>query len=158
MKFRLAALVLVLAGPIQTASAQTSEWPEGSANAIGEKWTRDRDVAAATLKRRDRELLSLVTKARPDPRASRQPEAVKALQHAWPTYIKAECELIGSLNMGFSPYQSAKVMQCEANLTDQRARRVAASIRCIKRIPSDRPADALEACLAQLAPMATRPN
>jgi len=49
-------------------------------------------------------------------------------------------------------------VQCEANLTDQRARRVAAVTQCIKRILSDQPTDAFEACLAQLAPMATRPN
>ncbi len=158
MKLHLVALVLGLAGPVQATPAQTSEWPEGSANALGEKWAHDREAAAATLKRRDRELLSLVTRARPAPNESRTPEAVEALQRAWPIYVRAECELIGSLSPDFSPYQSAKAVQCEANLTDQRARRVAASIRCIKRIPSDQPPDALEACLAQLAPMATRPN
>ena len=158
MKLPIAALVLLLAGSIQVAHAQTSEWPEGSANAIGEKWVHDRDIAATTLKRRDRELLSLVSKARPDPSEGRLLEAVKALQQAWPHYAKAECELIGSLDLGFSPYQSAKAVQCEANLTDQRARRVAAATRCVKRIASGSSPDALEACLAQLAPMATRPN
>ena len=150
-----AIIVLALATPAQASPpAQEPRWPEGSANAMGEMWAKQRDDAVAMLKRRDRELLLLLAKTDPGSPDDRVPQAVKAQQRAWRPYVEVECEMVGALSPAFSPLQSAKAVQCEANLTEQRLRRVTAAIRCIERIPLARRGASQQECLYQLAPMA----
>lgn len=81
-------------------------------------------------------------------------EAVQAQQKSWKQFKHSECELIGSLSVAASTWQSARVVECEVNLTSQRLKRTRDAVRCVKKIaPQDRRYDQ-QSCLYQLAPLA----
>lgn len=81
-------------------------------------------------------------------------EAVTAQQKAWNEYKKHECELIGTLSGGMSTWQSARVVECEVNLTSQRLRRMQDAVRCINKIAAELRLSERQRCLYQIAPLA----
>lgn len=83
-------------------------------------------------------------------------EALKAEQVEWLKYRDAECELVGALTGAGGTWPSTYAARCEANLTDQRLRRVRSATRCIHRAIAKNQEFEESNCLQQLAPIANR--
>jgi uncharacterized protein YecT (DUF1311 family) len=134
-------------------------WPEGSSMRTGLLRRAEEEKLGRQLQESYNELVELIStkeivKGVEHLEDYRLVEAVKAQQKSWNQYKTIECELIGSLSTGFSPFQSAKAVECEGNLTSQRLKRMQHAIRCVKRIPPTDRRFNQQGCLFQLAPMA----
>lgn len=146
------AVTALLAGP---ATAQDSDWPEGSAMQVGATEKARLDAAAAALASRNRQLLDLVAEA--SGAGSAEDEVIAALreqQAGWRRYADQECALIGALSGARGSWQSTKIVQCLANLVEQRIRHTRHAIGCIRRMPADGRAAEQNRCLYQLLPVA----
>lgn len=80
--------------------------------------------------------------------------AVQAQHKSWHQFKDNECELIGALSGGASTWQSARAIECEENLTQQRLKRTQHAIRCVKKIAAENRRFNQQTCLYQLAPLA----
>jgi uncharacterized protein YecT (DUF1311 family) len=157
-------LVLLTATPVvvlaETECSDRPEcWPEGSAMHTGLLRREAEEKLRKQLQQSHRELVDLISTKKivngvEYLEDQRLVEAVQAQQKSWDQYKTSECELIGSLSTGFSPWQSAKAVECEANLTSQRLKRMQHAIRCVKKIAPENRRDSQQSCLHQLAPLA----
>jgi uncharacterized protein YecT (DUF1311 family) len=83
-------------------------------------------------------------------------QALKAVQVEWLKYRGAECALVGALTGAGGTWPSTYAVRCEANLTDQRLRRVRSATRCVHRAIAKNQEFEESNCLQQLAPIANR--
>lgn len=83
-------------------------------------------------------------------------QALKAEQVEWLKYRGAECTLVGALTGAGGSWPSTYAVRCEANLTDQRLRRVRSATRCLHRAIAKNQEFDESNCLQQLAPIANR--
>lgn len=151
---RLACIAACIGVATPASADPKADWPEGSAMHTGYLHLEKRDAFARLLERRQAELLALVEQGSGD---ARLVQALRAQHEAWLAYRTHECELIGALTGAGGSWPSTYAVQCEANLTDRRYRRVHAALRCIRRIPADDRAFEQSRCLQQLAPL-VNPN
>ena len=136
-----------------------NEWPEGSAMAVGLSHGASLESTIKSLKKTHVELLHLLTtkftyEGVEHDDGDRLIKAVEAQQKSWESYRVNECELIGVLGGGASPWQSTRAIECEQNLATQRLRRLRAAVKCIKRIAPEERYSGQQQCLYQLAPLA----
>ena len=134
-------------------------WPEGSAMHIGLLRRQSEDKLLKQLQQKHEELVALISTKHVENGTEylddqRLVEAVQAQHQAWRQFKESECDLIGALSQAASTWQSARVVECEMNLTSQRLKRTQHAIRCVKKIaPEDRRFNQ-QTCLYQLAPLA----
>ena len=153
-------IAMLSAPPISFAEVKCTDrpecWPEGSAMRTGLLRRQIENELRKQLEQTHKELVSLIsTKEIIDGveyfEDQRLVEAVEAQQKSWDQFKNRECELIGALSPGpMSAWQTAKAVECEVNLSNQRLKRMVHAIGCVKRVaPVDR-----KSCLYQLAPLA----
>lgn len=133
-------------------------WPQGSAMEVGHQHALRRDAAERQLASREAELQTLLEgiDRGTHHRLGRVLDALRAQQQPWLQYRRAECELIGSLSMAAATWPSTRAVECEANHTELRLRRVRHATRCVQRkLDAGLEADPYEltTCLQQLAPL-----
>lgn len=148
----LAALIL----PAVAVAEDDKVWPEGSAMQVGGLEVARRDRALKALDRAEARLADLVVRAgKTEPLYfdERTAKALRAQQGAWRAYVEKECDLIGTLSGGASPWRSTRAVRCEANLAEQRVARTRAAARCMAKSAADQHGEP-QACLYQLAPVA----
>jgi uncharacterized protein YecT (DUF1311 family) len=144
MKFALyLGCALALGSLVHPAQAQ---WPPGSAGEAGET---DRPIDQAVeneLNSKFEALKSLLLTKHIsklygiDESFATDEELFRAIQDqekAWRTYIDAECELIGNLGLGGSPWRSVGAVECETDLMRSRIKTVDAVMDCINHISGD---------------------
>jgi uncharacterized protein YecT (DUF1311 family) len=134
-------------------------WPEGSAMRTGLLRRAVETDLRSQLQQSFEELVTLLSTKKIENgieylEDQRLVEAFQAQHKMWNQFKDAECELIGSLSGGASTWQSARAVQCESNLTDQRLTRMRHAIGCINRILPEKRRFSRQACLYQLAPLA----
>ncbi len=135
-------------------------WPEGGAVHTSLLRRQTEDKLSRQLQQRHNEIIALIstkhvgidgTEYLDDERLV---SAVQSQQKAWNLFKSSECELIGALSAGASPWQSARAVECEMNLTSQRLKRLQHAIRCVKNIAPEDRSFIQQRCLYQLAPLA----
>lgn len=161
--FLLFAIMLITTPHVVAADVECTDrpecWPEGSAMHTGLLRRQAEDMYSKQLQQRHEELVTLISTKQVENgteylKDQRLVEAVQAQQKAWQQYKDSECELIGSLSLSASSWQSARAVECAMNLTSQRLKRMQHSIRCIQRIAPEERSFNQQACLYQLAPLA----
>jgi uncharacterized protein YecT (DUF1311 family) len=138
------------------AATEEPQWPEGSAMHTGQLEVARREAALKTLGVYEGRLDAMLSGTASSKVSfdERSLQALKSQRGAWRAYVDAECEMVGALSGGMSPWQSTRAVRCQANLAEQRVRRTASAVRCVSNIPpASRPFDA-QRCLYQLAPLA----
>jgi uncharacterized protein YecT (DUF1311 family) len=157
-------VALFLVPAIAFAQAERPErpedWPEGSSMRTGLLLVEKQKKTEKVLASKHKELVQLVSKATSSDGKIQADErlvaALRTQQSAWLKYRVEECELIGSLSGAGATWPSTYANECEANLTDQRLRRVRSALRCIEKLPMDKRLYDQNTCLYQLAPLATK--
>ena len=135
-------------------------WPEGSAMHTGLTLAAGQKKSSEQLKAKHDELITLLSES-PNHNGEKYPDdrvisALKAQQLSWDKYKSDECELIASLTGAGGSWPSTYATECDANLTEERQRRVTSAIKCVKKIPLDKRWMDQAACLQQLAPLANK--
>ncbi len=147
--FGVLCVLLVTAAFPAWGQASSSEWPEGSAMAVGEQHVKTRDYFAAQLEQQHAALLALLAPEGD----SRLIEGLKAQHAQWLKYRVAECEVSGALTGAGGSWPSTYAVECEARLTDRRFRRVRAAVACLRKAPAADRGGESSRCLQQLLPL-----
>jgi len=133
-------------------------WPEGSAMHTGLLANQKAEKLDAELQQAHKELVALFSKkvvvdGNEYLAEERLVRAIESQQELWQRFKDAECELVGALSTGASPWQSTVATQCGEELARQRLDAVREAVSCVRNTPADEVLWEREKCMRSVLPI-----